>query len=149
MASLAGALFYFFPTQAYLGDKVRAVYPEAAIEFMQRQQIQGRIFNDYGWGGYMEWTAPDLKPFIDGRADIFVYNRTFDEYDEVAAAKRPLEILNKYRFDYVLFNPDTPLGYLLDHSKEWRSMYSDKTAVLYQHVPAVAISSNGSQPASN
>ena len=149
MASLAGAFFYFFPTQAYLGEKIRAVYPEAAIKFMQRQQIQGRIFNNYGWGGYMEWTAPDLKPFIDGRADIFVYNGTFDDYDEVAGAKRPLEILNKYRFDYVLFNPDTPLAYLLAHSKDWRSMYSDKTAVLYQRVPATAMSSNGSRMASN
>ena len=97
----------------------------------------------------MEWTAPDLKPFIDGRADIFVYNGTFDDYDEVAGAKRPLEILNKYRFDYVLFNPDTPLAYLLAHSKDWRSMYSDKTAVLYQRVPATAMSSNGSRMASN
>jgi len=52
----------------------------AALEFMQRQHINGRIFNNYGWGGYMEWNAPQLKPFIDGRADIFVYNGVFDDF---------------------------------------------------------------------
>ena len=47
---------------------------------MQQHHLEGRIFNNYGWGGYMEWNAPELKPFIDGRADIFIYNGSFDDY---------------------------------------------------------------------
>ena len=45
---------------------------------MQEHQLSGRIFNQYVWGGYMEWNAPELKTFIDGRADIFVSNGVFE-----------------------------------------------------------------------
>ena len=56
-------------------------YPTAALEFMQRQHLNGRIFNQDRWGGYMEWVTPDIaSPIIDGRTDIFVENGTFDDY---------------------------------------------------------------------
>jgi hypothetical protein len=132
MMALIGSLVYFFPSQASLAEQVSAGYPTAAVEFMQKEHVNGRIFNSYGWGGYMEWMAPDLKPFIDGRADIFVYNGTFDEYGEVSKLKAPFRVLDKYGIEYVLFNQDSPVSYLLDHSPAWHVIYSDKVAVLYQ-----------------
>ena len=74
MAAVVGALIFLFPSAAKLQQKVDEKYPSAALQFMQRHHLNGRIFNQYVWGGYMEWNAPELKPFIDGRADIFVYN---------------------------------------------------------------------------
>jgi hypothetical protein len=46
---------------------------------MQRQHLNGRIFNEPMWGGYMEWNAPQLRPFIDTRLDMFMYNGTFSD----------------------------------------------------------------------
>ena len=31
--------------------------PAAALRFMQEHQLSGRIFNQYVWGGFMEWNA--------------------------------------------------------------------------------------------
>jgi hypothetical protein len=111
-------------------------YPTAALEFMQRQHLNGRIFNQYGWGGYMEWNASELRPFIDGRADIFVYNGTFDDYFKAVSIQTPFEVLDKYRIDYVLLVPRRPLTYLLEHSPAWRTIYTDKVAVLLERTPA-------------
>jgi hypothetical protein len=86
----------------------------------------------------MEWNAPDLKPLIDGRADIFVYNGVFDDVVKATAIEEPLDILNKYRIDYALLNPNQPLTYLLEHSPQWRLIYSDKVAVLFERTPATA-----------
>ena len=135
MAAVVGALIFFFPSAAQLQQKVAEGYPKAALEFMQRQHIEGRIFNEYAWGGYMEWNAPQLKTFVDGRADIFIFNGVFDDFLRATAMKRPFEILDKYKIDYVFLRPEEPLNYLLEHSGGWRLIYSDKVAVLFERTP--------------
>lgn len=45
-------------------------YPAAAVEFIKKEvknSGQIRIFNNYGWGGYLIFHAPEIKVFIDGR----------------------------------------------------------------------------------
>ena len=79
-----------------------------------------------------------MKPFIDGRTDIFVYNGTFDDYVKAVSIQTPFEILDKYKIDYVLLEPQQPLGYLLEHSPAWRPIYTDKVAVLFERRPATA-----------
>jgi len=138
MAAVVGALIFFFPSAAQLEQEVDEQYPRAALEFMQRQHINGQIFNQDWWGGYMEWNSPELKPFIDGRADIFVYNGTFDDYVKAVSIQTPFEILDKYGIDYALLEPKQPLGYLLEHSAQWHPIYSDKVAVLFERTPAAA-----------
>lgn len=136
MAAIVGSLIFFFPSPAELQQQVSEKYPSAALAFMQQRHLGGRIFNNYGWGGYMEWNAPDLKPFIDGRADIFIYNGSFDDHLNAALIENSFEILDKYRIDYALLEPSQPLSYLLQHSPAWRPIYSDKVAVLFERMPA-------------
>ena len=83
----------------------------------------------------MEWYSPELKPFVDSRADIFVYNGTLDDHRKATTMQAPLEVFDKYRFDYLLLQPDRPLTYLLQNSRDWQMVYSDKVAVLFERVP--------------
>ena len=145
MAGMVGLTIFSFPSGATLQQQVSGEYPTAALVFMQRQHITGRIFNQYGWGGYMEWYAPELKPFIDGRADIFVYNGTFYDSLKITSLKESFAILDKYKIEYVLLKPNQPLAYLLYHSSAWRLIYEDKVARLYQRVPAAATTLSGSK----
>jgi hypothetical protein len=138
MAAVVGSLIFFFPSPAQLQQKVDEKFPRLALEFMQRQHLIGRIFNQYGWGGYMEWNAPDLKPFIDGNANVFVYNGTFEDYAKATLIQAPFEILDKYRIDYVLLPTDEALTYLIEHSPAWHPIYSDKVAALFERTPATA-----------
>jgi hypothetical protein len=138
MAAVVGSLIFFFPSAAKLQQKVDEEYPTAALQFMQRQHLNGRIFNQYMWGGYMEWNAPELKPFIDGRADIFVYNGVLDDHRKATTIEEPFEILDKYQIDEALLKPEWPLTYLLEHSLAWRPIYADKVAVLLERTPATA-----------
>lgn len=131
IAGVIGGMVYFFPSNTQLEAKVVEVYPRAALDFMQRQHINGRIFNSYGWGGYMEWYTPEFKPVIDGRADIFVYNGVFNDFLNAMALNHPFETLDKYRIDYVLIQPQQPISYLLENSPQWQSIYADRVAVLF------------------
>jgi hypothetical protein len=136
MAAVVGSLIFFFPSTAELQHQVSDKYPIGALAFMQQRHLGGRIFNNYLWGGYMEWNAPQLKPFIDGRADIFIYNQSFDDYVHATMIQKSFEILDKYRIDYALLEPDQPLSYLLQHSPSWKTIYSDRVAVLFERTPA-------------
>jgi hypothetical protein len=136
MAAVVGSMVFFFPSAAELQQKVDEEYPKAALEFMRRQQLNGKIFNQYKWGGYMEWHAPNLKTFVDGRADIFVYNGVFEDFLRATAIKDSFEILDKYKIDYVFLQPKEPMVYLLGHSAAWRQIYGDKVAVLLERTPA-------------
>jgi hypothetical protein len=138
MAAVVGALVLFFPSAKNLQQKVDEEYPRAALGFMQRQHLDGRIFNHYVWGGYMEWNAPELKPMIDGRVDIFVYKGVFDDFVKATAIKDSLGILDQYQVDYALLTPAQPLTYLLEHSSGWRPIYTDKVAVVFEREPAPA-----------
>ncbi len=138
MAAIIGSMIFFFPSAAQLQQEVDAEYPRAALDFMQRQHLNGRFFNQYKWGGYMEWHAPELTTFIDGRADIFVYNGVFEDFLRATALEHSFEILDKYKIDYVLIPPKEPLEYLLNHSSAWHPIYTDKVAVLFERTPVTA-----------
>jgi hypothetical protein len=140
MAGVLGWIVFSFPSNAKLQQDVDKQYPTAALQFMQRENVSGRIFNTDAWGGYMEWNAPALKPFTDGRADIFAYNGTFDDYVKTVLIQSPLQVLDKYKFDYVLIEPGHPLEYLLRHSPEWRPKYSDDVAVLFERATVLPVS---------
>ena len=132
MAAVIASMILLFPSNTELEQSIDAAYPRGALEFMQRHSINGRLFNQYAWGGYIEWNAPTLKTFIDGRADIFLYNNAFIDFLRATALNNSLEIMDKYKIDYILIPPEEPLSYLLKHGDGWQPIYSDNIAVLFQ-----------------
>jgi len=138
MFGLVGGVIFYFPSAARLQQDVDSNFPTAALKFMRRNHLQGRIFNTDIWGGYMEWNTPELKPFLDGRVDIFVYNGAFEDHVSAVMVKNSFEILDKHHIDFVLLEPKRPLTYLLEHSQDWQSIYSDRVATLFQRTGASA-----------
>ena len=43
------------------------LYPVEAAAFIESANLQGKMFNQHGWGGYLLWRLPQRKVFIDGR----------------------------------------------------------------------------------
>ena len=142
-AIIVGLILWMYPSTARLQNDIDSQFPRDALHFMQQEQITGRLFHDYIFGGYLEWNAPTLRTFADGRTDIFIYNGVLDDYLKIIRIERPLELLDKYEISYVLFPVNTPLAYLLDHSAGWRAIYQDKAVKLYQRVPVTATSPEG------
>jgi hypothetical protein len=134
-AAIVAIIIASFPRSIPLQEHIDSLFPRDAVGFMQQKQIKGRLFNWYDFGGYIEFYAPAIKTFCDGRTDIFVYNGVLEDYIKINSFERPLELLDKYDIDYVLFPVDHRLTYVLDHSPGWRTIYQDKVAKLYQKVP--------------
>lgn len=120
------------PSQAGLQTQVAARYPEKALQWMQSAKLQGRVLNDFTWGGYLGWNDPASLYFIDTRADVFEQTGVFEAYLDATKMVRPLAVLDAYHIQYVLFPPNAEIVYLLRHTAGWHVRYEDGVAVLLE-----------------
>jgi MFS family permease len=111
-------------------------YPQDAVAYMKTNRIQGRVFHEYVWGGYLIWHMPALKVFVDGRYDPYGPNGVFKDYMAVISGEKSQALLDKYRVDYVLMPADSVLVQILKDTPKWSVRYSDKTSVLLQRSPS-------------
>jgi hypothetical protein len=136
-ALVAAALIYvalFVPKEDYFRNEIAKEYPTEAVEYMRSTKVSGKLFNQYLWGGWLIFHAPEYKPFIDGRADIFVYNGVFEDYLKVVDIKGSFEVLDRHQVQYLLIDPETSLSYMVENHPGWKVIYEDKTAKLYERV---------------
>jgi len=133
---IAGMIMWIYPGAAPLQNNIDSQFPRDALQFMKQRHITGRLFHYYDFGGYIEFYAPEIRTFADGRADIFIYNGIFDDYLKINKIDAPFELLDKYKINYVLFPVDKHLSYVLDHSTVWRTIYHDDVVNLYERTTA-------------
>lgn len=134
-------------------------YPCAALDFIRENDLtQKKLFNDYDWGGFMIWTMPEMKLFIDGRLPQFEINgHTYlEEYHEFFIKDKVKDKLDQYGIDLVLlkerdlikFNwlekkifmieedninmKENFLKDFLDNNSNWKLIYSDKFSYVYE-----------------
>lgn len=74
--------------------------------------VNGRLFNNYGWGGYLIWSgSPRSMIFIGGRADIYEYGGVLSDYLSIMRLEpHALQLLKKYDVEVCLIRQDAPLG---------------------------------------
>lgn len=120
------------PSESEISAHIRREFPRDALKFMVDNRIEGRLFNAYDFGGYMEWHVPSLKTFADGRTDIFVYNGVMQDYLKTIAIDSTFERLERYDIDYVIYPPGSRLSYVLGKAPQWRSIYGDSVAVVFE-----------------
>ncbi len=109
-------------------------FPIRALPYLRGFQPEGNVFNEYIWGGFLEWHARQIPVMIDSRADIFEYNGTFKDYLDAIALKDTNGTLNKYKIRYVLFERETPLVAFLKQTPAWKVDYEDETTILLERV---------------
>ncbi|MDB5733367.1 MAG: putative rane protein [Alphaproteobacteria bacterium] len=90
------------------------------------------VLNDYSFGGYLIWNG--VKPFIDGRADL--YGDIFlGNYDAITAPDKDAlaATLAFYHVRWTIFGAGAPVVKLLDATPGWHRFYADKLAVVHVH----------------
>ncbi|MBB5048909.1 hypothetical protein HNR60_003680 [Rhodopseudomonas rhenobacensis] len=122
-ASLVAAPYLRF---ALVADQV----PKAAVAVLQQRGAE-RVFNAYEFGGYL--VAAGVKPFIDGRAELYGEKFVVAHHRAVAMRDPDLlpRLLDDYRIDATLLAPSSPAVKLLDRLPEWQRVYSDAVAVVH------------------
>ncbi|HAR62382.1 MAG TPA: hypothetical protein DCS13_02855 [Candidatus Margulisbacteria bacterium] len=110
----------------------KTVYPYEVVDYLKTKKLNGNMFNQYRWGGYLIWELPDNKVFIDGRLDIF-QKKGMDEYYKVMGLQNGWEeVLKKYNINYILVDKEQTISkFLLRVSNDWFLEKEDKKALLF------------------
>jgi hypothetical protein len=112
-----------------------ASYPIGAANWLAAHpEVGTRMFNQYGWGGYLLYRfypEPNRKVFIFGEADL-MGDQLLNQYNDIQSlAPDWITLLNQYQVDYVVFNKGAALSNVLATQPAWTLVYSDPVAVIY------------------
>ena len=106
--------------------------PVGAVNFLRKVSLEGNMFNDDGFGGYLIYSAfPQYKVFIDSRVDMYGVDRLRDYLSVVYFKPGWEDIVEKYDFRWVIFNADSILSRHLAGRDDWKLIYSDKVANIF------------------
>lgn len=109
-----------------------SIYPVKAAEFIALNNLQGRMFNVYHWGGYLLWRFyGERLVFMDGRADVYG-EKIWRDYRQVSLGGAGWkQTLDKYNIQIVLLDPDYAVCRAIDQSPDFTRVYQDRIACVY------------------
>jgi hypothetical protein len=108
------------------------VFPVRAVDAARAARLDGRMFNNFIWGGYLLHAWPEQRVFIDGGTDHYG-EKLFSEYMQVYNLEPGWRsVLKRWDITLALIPPDSRLADELVRDGAWRPWYCDSTAVLLQ-----------------
>jgi hypothetical protein len=110
-------------------------YPVGAASWLAAHpEVGTRMFNSYGWGGYLVhrfFPQPQRRVFVFGEATLMGDDQ-LKRYADVESIHPDWQgQLDAAGVDYVVFNRSAPLSNALAVDPEWRKVYEDRVAVIY------------------
>ncbi|HLI29682.1 MAG TPA: hypothetical protein VKV79_01120, partial [Terriglobia bacterium] len=133
MAMIAVGFVWLMPAGARLLRLTVHDYPAGAVAYLHQHPAPARMFNEYGWGGYLIWSlGPQRKVFIDGRADVYEYAGVLQDYLHMTRlAPNTLFLFRKYGIQACLVKRNAPLATMLAHLAGWKRVYEGRISALY------------------
>ena len=110
-------------------------FPDKAVQFLKENRPAPQLFNFYHWGGYVIWSLPEYKVFVDGRAlveeVVLVYHKALytDEWRSVLDANGvntvllpAVDMMNGSLF---------PLTLNLLRDSEWKLVFNNYLSLVF------------------
>jgi len=115
-------------------------FPVGAANWLAAHPGVGtRMFNEYGWGGYLIfrlYPAPQRRVYIFGEAEL-MGDPMLLEYEDVQTVRSDwLSVLDRRRIDYVVDDRGGALTNALEATGQWRIAYQDHVSVILVRQPS-------------
>jgi hypothetical protein len=106
------------------------VFPVAAVRQARDENLRGRLFTEFTWGGYVDYAWPEQKLFIDGGTDFFGED-LFREYQKIKSLSRGWRILvKKWDISLMMLERKSTLAHELARDGSWGLWHCDSLAVI-------------------
>ena len=115
-----------------------SAFPKGAVDFVLREKIQGRMFNEFGNGGYLIWRmAPLRKVFLFG--DTYLNRVLLKRVMNISDDNLWRELFDEYQIIYVILScPQSPLSgkrktlsALIYSWKDWKLVFWDDVSMVF------------------
>jgi hypothetical protein len=109
-------------------------FPVQAASVVEHERGSAtRLFCSWQWGGYLIYRAwPAIKVFNDGRTDFYGPAFVKEGLRAWQAAPDWSNILARHRVNAALLPVDSALASVLRERRDWKLVYQDQVAVLFQ-----------------
>lgn len=104
-----------------------------AVEYMIDNKLTENPYTLYGWGGYLIWNYPEVKPAIDGRMHLWSHDG-YSAFEEYFAYEQNFKDIDESKYNVVLISPEKPVHerlIKLENAGKWKMVYSDKNASVF------------------
>jgi hypothetical protein len=139
--ALAAALFIALAGLRLSNPVAREDGPMAPISALAAVPAALRdkpVLNHYDFGGYLIFSG--VKPYVDGRADLFG-DAFLDNFDRIVAGNpKALDAaLAKDDIAWTMFPPKAPVVRALDALPGWKRIYVDNGAIVHARADALPV----------
>ncbi|HET7143899.1 MAG TPA: hypothetical protein VFI68_07780 [Anaerolineales bacterium] len=106
------------------------MFPVQAVEWLEENPQQGKMFNDLNWGGYLAFHLwPEQLTFIDSIADVT--GEVTMEYETVITLSDGWQnILKLHDVDWAIVERDSVLARELEFALKWQVLYKDSASII-------------------
>jgi hypothetical protein len=136
LVALAGSRGRLGSTQLIRDGFNPETFPVAAVAKGRQAGLQGHLFSEFAWGGYLVYAWPEQRIFIDGGTDFFG-PELFKEFADIKQL-RPgwRKLLQKWDVSLALLRRHTTLSHELSRDPRWQLWYCDSLSVLLRRSDA-------------
>ncbi len=107
-----------------------SMFPVQAVEWLEKNPQQGKMFNNLNWGGYLAlhlW--PEQLTFIDSMADVT--GEATRQYETVITlANNWQNIFEQHNIEWAIIEHDSILAKELEVKQHWHVLYEDNTSII-------------------
>ncbi len=132
---VAAGLFAFqnFDSKTTFYDFSSRVFPVQAADWLESHPVQGHMFNDFNWGGYLLYRLwPAQRVFIDSQSD-FYGEALVRQYESIAAGDPNWESeLRHYTVNWIIVPSRSALAARVRGNPAWAVVYEDNLAVIFE-----------------
>jgi hypothetical protein len=122
------------------------IFPCGAVKFLKDnpQYQKSTMFNSYDWGGYLMFTYPENKTFIDGRLPQYKFaeHTLLEEYLDFFDSEKTEKKLKEYEIDLIIYRKPAKVkinwfeNYVLLMEEKESELEKNKFPTFFQESPA-------------
>ena len=106
------------------------MFPVQAVEWLEKNPQQGKMFNELNWGGYLAFHLwPKQLTFVDSMADTS--GEVTMQYETVITlADGWQDIFEQHNIEWAIIERDSILARELEFKYQWKTLYEDDNSVI-------------------
>lgn len=106
----------------------------SSARFLAQHHLTYNLFSDYGWGGWLIWNYPSIKPTIDGRMPFWQDEHGYSGFKEYLRIEQNVTDIDKSQYDVVYISPTKPIYWRMEQlvkEGKWELVYQDRYAGIF------------------
>ena len=105
-------------------------FPTAAVDRARKASLQGRVFDNWAWGGYIMYAWPEARLHVD---PLKFNDETIKSYTVIEDLQPGWQKeVSRWQIRTIIINSNSPMAKRLFLEPDWKVWYRDSTAVVFR-----------------